>query len=172
MSKFRSEINNILHKLQKGNISLQETLFYKTHNHLKVIAFKYTYNKNDIEDVLIDAYARIFQYIHTFNKWKDGYNWMCKIVQNVAYDFNKDSGISQYGEDDSGIFGKYFNMFENKWALMQELARLEKSDQELIFLKFWEDLTYREIARKLKTSKSTVHRRILEILEILRNKLH
>ena len=171
MSKFRIEINNILHKLQKGDTSLQEILFYKTYNYLKVIAFKYTYNKNDIEDVIIDAYVRIYQYIHTFNRLKDGYNWMCKIVQNVAYGFNKESGVVQYVENDSGIFGKYCEALENKWALMQELARLEKNDQQLIFLKYWENLTCREIARKLKMSKSTVHRRILGILEILRKKL-
>ena len=32
---------------------------------------------------------KLFKNIGSFDKDKDGYNWMCKIVQNCAYDINK-----------------------------------------------------------------------------------
>ena len=171
MSNFRSEINNILYRLQKGDTSLQEILFTKTYNHLKIIAFKYTNNKNNVEDVLIDAYERIFQYIYTFNRLKNGYNWMCKIVQNVAFDYNEGSNAPLVVENYNEIFGKYVEELDDKCALMQELARLDIHDQEMLYLKYWNDFTYRQIAKKLKMSKSAVHRRVLELIDILRNKL-
>lgn len=171
MSQFSIEINKILHGLQKGDETLFETLIAKTYNHLKVVAFKYTKNKNEIRDVVNSTYERTLQYIHSFNIFKNGYSWMCKILQNVAYDLDTQSGVLYYAENDGEIFSNYYDAMDDKYALMQELARLNSEEQAMIYLRFWRDLTYREIAKELNMSKTTVHRRILEIIEFLRIRL-
>ena len=89
MSILRKDVNKVLIKIKKGDEESKNVLFEKTYNHLKSIAYPYVCNKADVEDVLIEAYLRIFQYVATFDSNKDGYNWMCKIVQNVARDWDK-----------------------------------------------------------------------------------
>lgn len=171
MSKFRIEINSILFRIQQGDKSLCEVLYNRTYHHLKIIAYKYTFNRNDIDDVLIAAYVRVFNHIHTFNILKDGYNWMCKIVQNVANDFNKQRNLSNIDDIPDTIFIEYLDDIDDKTALVQELSRLSPEDQTLLYLKFWEGFTYRGIAKKLNMSKTTVHRRIMELIEIIRRNL-
>ena len=89
MSILRKDVNKVLIKIKKGDEESKNVLFEKTYNHLKSIAYPYVRNKADVEDVLIEAYLRIYQYVATFDSNKDGYNWMCKIVQNVARDWDK-----------------------------------------------------------------------------------
>ncbi len=80
MSNFRREINLLLSGIKCGDKTKLKILFSTTYNHLKVIAYKYAINKNDIEDILIESYIKIFKYINSFDMSKDGYNWLCKIV--------------------------------------------------------------------------------------------
>ena len=92
MSKYRHRINALLLEIKNGDISKVAELYEETYNHLIVIALINLNNKNDSEDVLHETYCRVIEYIHSFNALKDGYNWLCRIVQNVARDFNKRAG--------------------------------------------------------------------------------
>ena len=89
MSLLRGEVNRILKKLKSGNNAMMQELYQVTANHLKVIAYQYIFNKNDWEDVLMETYIRVQKYIQTFNDEKDGYNWLCRIVENIAHDMNR-----------------------------------------------------------------------------------
>ena len=167
MSILRKDVNKLLIEIKKGEEKSKSVLFEKTYNHLKRIAYPYVRNKNDVEDVLIEAYLRIFQYINNFETAKDGYNWMCKIVQNVSYDFNK-----KYKEevplDELDKQGRNVDI-EEKIVIDDEIQRfLEKypeRDRKIIELRFFEDKTIEEIAALLKMGKSNVHKRISKILK-------
>lgn len=172
MSRFRNEINKLLYSLQMGDKSKQKELYDYTYNNLKVIALKYAIDKNDYEDILVEAYIRAFKYVGTADLNKDGYNWLCKIVQNVAYDFNK--GIIQTVPLDdisfTNIFGDIIEIVISKDEVLKELCQLSEYEQRLIQLKFYEDMSYAEIAKLLNSKKSTVHKQTLNILDKIKSK--
>lgn len=124
----------------------------------------------DYEDILIEAYLRIFKYINSFNIKKDGYNWMCRIVQNVAYDFNSQtvSNLPLTELTFSSIIGDEIDKFIAKDELFSIICNLSAQEQNLIYLRFYEGLTYLEIAKMLNSRKSTVHKQINTILKKLR----
>lgn len=167
MSILRKEVNRILIKIKNGDEGSKNVLFERTYNHLKRIAYPYVRNKDDVEDVLVEAYLRIFQYIHNFDGNKDGYNWMCKIVQNVAYDWSKNFTFEVSLEDANE---KNFTLDIEEIIEMQDevhylLKGYSKRDKKMMYLRFWEDRTIEEIAASLDMSKSNVHKRISKILE-------
>ena len=172
MSKLRSEINLILRNIQRGDKAQEKVLYDFTFNYLKVIARKYASNKNDCEDILAESYLRIFKYINTADASKDGYNWLCKIVQNVAYDFNKkcEPTISL----ESASFSKDTEIAEDciydKDELLTEIRKLPVYEQKLIYMRFYEDRTYSQIAKSLNSKKSTVHKQVLNIIKKIREK--
>ena len=88
MSRSRREINALLTAIKKGNKLKQQELHDKTVNKLKVVALTYAEDKNDWEDIVNESYFKAIKYIHTFKEYMDGYNWLCKIVENVARNFN------------------------------------------------------------------------------------
>lgn len=173
MSKFSNEVNCILGRIKRGDNSQKQVLCEVTYNHLKVIAFKYAFNKNEYEDILIESYLRIFKYISTFNLMKDGYNWMCKIVQNVAYDFNKGIVPTVPLEDISltKIFGDEIEKVVGRDEVLKEVCRLSEYEQRLIYLKFYEDMSYADMAKILNSKKSTVHKQTLNVLDKIKSKL-
>lgn len=59
-----------------------------------------------------------------------------------------------------------------KQRLKNELASLTERQRQLIILRFFEEMTYEEIAGHLNISVRTVYNSIHESLKLLRNKLH
>ncbi len=172
MSILRKDANKLLMKIKEGDEQSKNVLFKKTYNHLKVIAYPYVYNKDDIEDVLVEAYLRIFQYINSFDTTKDGYNWICKIVQNVARDFGKD--IQGVPLEEAAERPQVID-FEDMIATADEVQYLLKDsssrDKQIIYLRFWQDKTMEAIALELNMGKSNVHKRISKILKEIKQKL-
>lgn len=174
MKDFNKNVNLILRDLKKGFKQKQKELFDYTYNHLKIIALTYAKNKNDYEDILVDAYLKAFKYVDSFNERKNGYNWLCKIVQNVAYDYNlkytNEDSLSDITIEPSDFFN-FEEKFLDESVLLSEINKLSSSDRELLYLKFWKNLSYREIAKHLNLKKSTVHKKISELITLLKNKL-
>ncbi len=167
MSILRTDVNKILIKIKKGEDESKNVLFEKTYNHLKRIAYAYVRNKADVEDVLVEAYLRIYQYVSSFNPKKDGYNWMCKIVQNVARDWDKDFFQSVSLED----IERRAQIIETEELIAEkdEVDRLlqpySERDRKMMYLRFWENRTIEEIAEALGMGKSNVHKQISKILK-------
>ena len=173
MSLFGKKINLILRAIQNGADSKKKDLYEMTYNHLKGIAYIYAKNKNDSEDILTEAYLRIFKYIKSFDSSKDGYNWLCKIVQNTAYSFNKKYNIEtplEFTENKPSNAITEADITE-KSSLQSEINKLSESDQQLLYMKFWEDRTYREIAAIIGSKKSTVHKRISFLIDEIKKNL-
>lgn len=147
MSKFRNEINLILRALQEGDKTKEKVLYEFTYNYLKIIALKYAIDKNDYEDILVETYLRIFKYIKSFDLSKDGYNWLCKIVQNVAYDFNKNykSYVSLEDISFTALIGDLEDNLIRKDDVLNEICKLPENEQRLIYLKFYEDMPYSKL---------------------------
>ncbi len=172
MSKFRKETNLLLRALQNGNKSKFDELYLFTFDHIKGMVLKYLIDKTEWKDVVNQTYLQVLQHIQTFDNSKDGYNWMCKIAHNVALDFNKNKAVTVESDDS---FNDVFVYMEDKILescdLYHELSLLSRKDQELIWLRFWEELNYNEIARRVNSKKSTVHFRISKILKTIETNL-
>ena len=167
MSILRKDVNKVLIKIKKGDEESKNVLFKKTYNHLKIIAYPYVRNKADVEDVLVEAYLRMYQYVATFDPKKDGYNWMCKIVQNVARDWDKDffEGVSLEVAEQNGPIIEMEEMIATKDEVQRWLQPYSERDRKMMYLRFWKNRTIEEIARTLEMKKSNVHKRISKILK-------
>ncbi len=167
MSILRKDVNKILIKIKKGEEESKNVLFEKTYNHLKIIAYPYVRNKADLEDVLVESYLRIYQYVSSFDPKKDGYNWMCKIVQNVAWDFGKDvfAEVSLEELDPNSHTIELEEMIATKDEVQRLLQPYPERDRKMMYFRFWENRTIEEIAEALEMKKSNVHKRISKILK-------
>ena len=171
MSILRTDVNKILIKIKKGEDESKNVLFEKTYNHLKRIAYPYVRIKADVEDVLVEAYLRIYQYVSSFDNKKDGYNWMCKFVQNVARDWDKDffQSVSLEDIERSAQVIETEELIAEKDEVDRLLQPYSERDRKMMYLRFWEDRTIEEIAEALGMGKSNVHKQISKITkEILK----
>lgn len=116
---------------------------------------------------------RVYKYVQNADLEKDGYNWMCKIAENCAYEFNKLSVESA----DSDLIDEYrdpkelFSLLEDKLDINKAILTLSEEEISILYKRFWEDSTYETIAEELNSKKSTIHKKIKLILEKLRKEL-
>lgn len=91
-------------------------------------------------------------------------------MQNAAYDFNKKVMPSVPLEDISlkVIVGDYEGDLIDKDELVRHMLELSEDEQKLIYYRFYEDMSYDEIAEKIGTKKSTAHKRIVAVIKKLR----
>ena len=162
MSRLGREVNKILQGIKDGDEECKKLLFDTTYNHLKIVARRYVKNKNDVEDVIQITYLRIFSYIGSWDRSKDGYNWMCRIVQNEAYRLNEKNPthlpLEEYARNPAAK--DITEEISAKDELDKYLSVYSELDQELVRMKFGEDYSYSEIAKKLNLKKATAHRRV------------
>lgn len=173
MSNYRHQVNTLLFKIKCGDKSKIDDVYLITFNHLKFVALHYLYNKRDFEDALSETYYRALKYIKNFNIFKDGYNWLCRIVQNVAYDMNNVNGHyvleSNLLVDDFNFSNEIDRMLD-KDALYRYIKTFPKIDRQIIYYRFYVNLSYSEIAQKLNRAKSYVYNRVKILSEkILKN---
>ncbi len=171
MYLYHEHVSSILRSLKKGDLESRKTLYEITYNHLLYIAKRYVIDMKYCEDVVMEAYLRAFKYIDTYNVECDGYNWLCKIVQNTAYDFNGKVEISISLESliADRLFCDCVNIDDciESMNLTYVMSKLEHYEKMLIYYRFFEDLTFDQIAIKLKKGKSTVHKQYLRIMKDL-----
>ena len=167
MSILRKDVNKILSKIKKGDVKFKNVLFEKTYNHLKILARRYVYNKNDVEDVASEVYLRVFEYIDSFDPHKDGYNWMCKILENCAIRWNRKYPTYEPIEnhEDLAVTMDFGDLIATKAEVVCWMKAYDARDQKIIYLRFWENKTYVEIAQALGMKKSNVHKRISKIFK-------
>lgn len=172
MSILCKDVNKILIKIQKGDENSKNVLFEKTYSHLQIVARRYVWNKNDIEDLLMETYLKVFRYIYAFKPTADGYNWICKILQNTAYDFNKEHRQEILMDEWNG--NAYEMDIEELIATSDELRRWLASysarEQKIMYLRYWEGRNIQEIAQALGMGKSNVHKQIKKIEKKIKEK--
>lgn len=173
MSFLGKDVNKILIKIKKGDEESKNVLFNKTFNHFKKIAVNYVRNNADIEDVVIDSYCKAFQSLNTFDFKKDGYNWICKIIQNTAYDYNKKyTREFPFEEIEKPLRSvEYEGEILLKDEVERALSAYSQRDREMMYLRFWKNEKIEEIAEDLHMSKSNVHKRLKIILSEMSEKL-
>lgn len=173
MSFLRKEVNQILINIQNGDKESKNVLFNKTYNHLKIVVYPYLRNKNNVEDVISEAFLRIYNYVYSFNPKRDGYNWMCKIVENVAREDNKkyEETVSLDSLTNIPSGQDIENNLITKDEVQALLAQYPPRDQQLMRMLHFENRKIKEVAKILQMSKSNVHKRSQIILKEMSEKL-
>lgn len=174
MSSNRRQVNALLSNLKNGDKYSMTELIKLTYNYMKYIALHYTYDKRYYVDVLNEAYYRVYAYINGFNVFKNGYNWLCKIVQNVAIDFNKENSRYVLYEDielDVFNFDDEVDKMLQKDAFYQTVKTFSKLDRQIVYYRLILDLSYNQIAKQLGRAKSFVHNRMKIIIERITDSL-
>lgn len=171
MSIYAKEVNKYLVGLQNGDITQFKPLFESMQTHVMGIARYYLIDKSYCEDVTSEVFQKIFLYVNTYTEGTDGYNWICRITENIAYNYNnrmpppsKDLAKVESIVQDTDLS----DAAEEKLDLFRAIDALEPDSRELIYLRYFLGNTFQEIGEKLHISKVAVKKKIDKILSKLK----
>lgn len=174
MFKFANEVNSCLLEIKKGNKNpFFNELFEMTAVHLIIVARTYLANKDLAEDVVSVMYSRVMKYIQSFKPDQDGYNWLCRITQHVAYTFNRKEQKVACAERAFAL-KQPIDAVEQSFDLIDfymMIDQLEEIDREIALQRFLEGRVLQDIGDRLNLSKVAVHQRLRKINKFISKKI-
>ena len=164
------DINKLIIRIGKGDKLALELLFEMTSRQLYTVAMVYLMDKSKVDDVISDAFVRVAKYSSSFDKAKNGYNWLYGIVKNLCYSANKydmehrtcdiDKVVLR-GENDSNI-----NI--DNIVLHTAIDRLEREEKRIIWYYYFAGYSIKEVGEIIGKPKSTTADMLGRIIEKLR----
>ena len=164
-------INKCIFRLAKGDSAALDDLSCLSARMLSV-ALSVVKNRAEAEDVVQDSFLRIYQKAGEFCGG-NGYAWICKITQNIA--LNRLRGKKLTENIDDCVLAAKEDVAERSAAavaVQQAMSVLTPFEQRVIYQKYFMDLTVRESAKSLGSTRSTVARALKSGEEKLKNFLN
>ncbi|MEI6455486.1 MAG: sigma-70 family RNA polymerase sigma factor [bacterium] len=163
-----------------GKRSAQNALYRKFSAMMLSVCMRYAQNRDEAEDILQEAFIKIFQNIATFRGEGSFEGWMKRIMINHAlnhYRKNKKTpfyqDINEINEQD--ILGKEEVQGHHEPVsaeILMSLIQLLPQGYRMVFNLFvFEEYSHKEIAKELNISENTSKTQLLKARRMLRRKL-
>jgi RNA polymerase sigma factor (sigma-70 family) len=174
---------DIITGCRQNDIACQKILYKKYCTLFMVMCLRYVPTQEDAEEVLNNAFLRIFKYIGKFNNTGSFEGWMKRIVVNCCLDFikkNRQHGkiISLHTEYKDGFFpvneiaeaGSENNLADDKYDkeyLLQLLQNLPENTRLVFNLYVFESYNHREIGEMLDMAERTSQAHLAKARQLL-----
>ncbi len=153
-------------------------------NYRRRIAYYITsvipYRHASFNDILQEVMLKIYNNLHTFNPLNSFKAWIYTIVRNHCLDFVKSmnerfqltpgSDLDRVGQTNNP---ETISMRDELFSRIDRALRcLDPVDQEISYLRFYENIKYREIGRIVSLNANTVKAKIHDIKNRLKKELN
>lgn len=153
------DVELILKQCRKNNRQAQADLYNHLAPKLLGLCLRYLRDRNEAEDVMQDAFVKIFTSVHTFKGEGSFEGWARRIAVNTALDALKSRNRIQFERNLELVKSIDFTEEEQQHIGLEELMAcmdaLPTGYRTIINLFLVEGFTHREIGEKLGISEST-----------------
>lgn len=139
-----------------------------------------TKNEEDAEDITIQTFSKAFHKIHTFNEEYQFKTWLIAISKNIHIDFlrkkNTLISIETTKEQEEQVYRVIDDAptpedkiitEQNLAKLLKDIKQLKPKYQEIIHLRFFKELSYKEIAIKTNEPINNIKVKLLRAKKLL-----
>jgi RNA polymerase sigma-70 factor (ECF subfamily) len=161
---------------QRGDIEAFEQIFRVYRNPVFRLAYKFTGNRDDAEDLTQEIFLKVFENIGSFRYESSFATWLYRIAVNTCMNFQRDKKPAESlgVTDDLGSSVSPEAICE--WGELQrkieaEIASLPSPLKIAFLLVVVEGMTYREASEILGLSVDALLMRVSRARQILREKL-
>lgn len=185
-SKKATEDLDLVAKAQKGDQHAYSMLLERYRESVYYTMLKMVKNPDDADDLTIEAFGKAFNRIGQYSPNFAFSTWLFKIASNNCIDFirkkrikvtSMDSGIStsdgsiMYVEAESQTLDPSEHMMQKQKvkAMREVVSKLKPRYRELIELRYFEELSYEEIANELDLPLGTVKAQLFRARDFLSN---
>jgi len=180
------DYNLIRAALDKGDQKAYAELMERYRDSVYFMLLKMINNKDDADDLTIEAFGKAFKRLNQYAPTYAFSTWLFKIATNNCIDFIRRKKMIVYSidkkfENEDGdqltidIKAKEPNPEENmvkkqKVIMMRSVVeKLKPRYRQLVELRYFEELSYEEIAEKLNLPLGTVKAQLFRAREFLAN---
>jgi len=173
---------------RKGDQKAYADLLHRYRDSIYFLLLKMVNNKDDAEDLTIEAFGKAFKNIHQYTPDYAFSTWLFKIASNNCIDFirrkkKKLLSIDKRQENEDGIDTSIHlksDMLDPEEKFVQKqkvkmlhdlVKKLKPRYRVLVELRYFKELSYEEIAQQLDIPLGTVKAQLFRAREFLQNVL-
>lgn len=154
--KARSE-SEIIILVKKGNREAYREIVERYMKRAYYLALSFVRNSQDAMDISQEAFIRAFRKIKRFDTKKAFFPWFYKLLKNLCLDhLKRKRRIQEVPLDGVRILKEEREDREMKEILWQGIENLPMEQREVIILRYFQQLSYKEIAETVDKPIGTV----------------
>ena len=173
------EIKDIIKNAKKNDQAAFNALLDFFWNDVYGFQLKRTENENDAEDITIQTFSKAFDKIDTYNEDYEFKTWLITISKNIHIDLlrKRKSSIQKSNHSNNEDFHNIIDESpspedkliteQNLAKLLRDIKKLKPHYQEVINLRYFQELTYKEISEELNEPINNVKVKLLRAKKLL-----
>lgn len=174
------EIKEAIHRAKKKDQIAFNYLLDTFWNEVYGFQLKRTENENDAEDITIQTFSKAFDKIHTYKEDYRFATWLITISKNIHIDLLRKKSTSitdrttsdekeRLNEiiDESPTPEDKIIREQNLAQLLRDIKKLNPAYQAVINLRYFQELSYKEISNELNEPMSNVKVKLLRAKKLL-----
>lgn len=177
----KKQINDTINAAKAGDQSAFTWLLNHYWSEVYHFTLKNAQNEVDSEDITIETFSKAFSSIKTYKDTQASFNtWLLTIAKNVHIDLlrkRKNSPIFPINQEDET---RYQNIIDESPSIVDELIQrqnlrifeayvdlLKPHYQEVIRMRYFQDMSYNEISVQLQEPLNTVKVKVMRARKLL-----
>jgi RNA polymerase sigma-70 factor (ECF subfamily) len=173
------EINKAIQEAKENKQTAFNFLLDTFWNDVYGFQLKRTNNENDAEDITIQTFAKAFDKIDTYNQNYVFKTWLITISKNLHVDLlrkQKSSIQSTLSNDENRVYNiadesptpeDKIIREQNLAKLLRDIKKLKPHYQEVINLRYFQELSYKDISEELNEPITNVKVKLLRATKLL-----
>lgn len=173
-----SKLKEYIQKAKKGNQVAFSLLLDAFWNDVYGFLLKRTNNENDAEDITIQTFSKAFDKINTYDEQYKFKTWLITVSKNMHIDFlrKKKTSIETTKEQEEEVYAIIDDApspedtiitEQNLAKLLRDIKKLKPHYQEVIHLRYFQELSYLEISEQLQEPMNNVKVKLLRAKKLL-----
>ena len=159
----KKEINRLVKEIGVGNEYAFEVLYNKMKKIIYYFLLGQNANKDAIEDVIASTFLVVIEKSKNKMIYNNCFSWILTIAKFQLMNYNKKQNKISFDDERIDRYGTISDL--NSLSFKQEIEKLDKESQQILYFIFYEKLTYSEVSKILHISISTIKRRRNDILK-------
>ncbi len=151
--------SQLVERCRQGDRDAQRELYAQTCDRIYRLLLKMTHNQEDASDLTQGTYIRVFQNIDQFDGASRVATWVYRVAVNEALQFlrqEKRRGRREMEARQDIVVNSATAISNAKLDVADALARLSGDERALIVLRYFEGLSYAEMADVLGKPSGTI----------------
>lgn len=174
------EVKEAIEKAKLNDQMAFNFLLDKFWNDVYGFQLKRTENENDAEDISIQTFSKAFDKIHTYDDKYVFKTWLITISKNIHIDLIRKRKSSISNTINSDVENEYYGIIDespspedkliteqNLAKLLRDIKKLKPHYQEVINLRYFQELSYKEISEQLEEPINNVKVKLLRAKKLL-----
>lgn len=158
----------IIKKIQQGKIELFDQLIEKYYQKIYSYCYRYVEHRETAQDLTQDVFLKVVDKIGKYGHYGKFENYLYVVAHNKCMDYFKKQKPVYMEEIEIEETSHMAEQVEHEVTVQSALAKLSEVEREVVLLRFYQDLKFKDIAKIMNATVSATKYRLNAAMKKLR----